>query len=123
MMLAIFLSLPVIILGGVIFYHLSGYPFNLTSFSVGAVLGTAANVLKVVLLDRSVKKAITLEAAKATNYVNLQALLRFVVTGSALLACVLIPPIKPYAIYGAALTLVAYQVSAYSTKLFVKKGS
>ncbi|MCL2023843.1 MAG: hypothetical protein FWG82_05670 [Oscillospiraceae bacterium] len=120
MLLVVCGFLPVIISGGAAYYFAVSRDFDLLSYAIGTALGVAANAVKVVLLDRSVKKTLTLDAAHAPNYARLQALLRFVITAAAPLLCALIPFISNAGLYGAIFAVATYHLAAYSTKLFIK---
>ena len=88
-------------------------------FALGALLGALLNVFKVWMLDRTVKKVVGMEAAKAGNYVRMQQLLRFVLTGLVLVAAALIPFIS---IWGAAVGVLTFQIALPFMKRGIKNG-
>jgi len=82
-------------------------------FVYGALLATACNVFKVILLDRAVKKTVSKDAASAANYLRLQQLLRFLLTGLVLVLAAFLPFLS---LWGAAAGVLSYQVAALSLK-------
>ena len=77
------LSAVVIIVGGAAIYR----SLEAVYFAFGVVLTSALNAIKVVLLERTVRKAVDIEEPDAgKNYVRLQYLLRYFLTGAVLLA-------------------------------------
>ena len=86
-------------------------------FAFGALLGVALNVGKIIMLDRTVGKAVRMEQKDAGNYVRLQHFLRFALTGLVFLAAALIPFIS---IWGAAAGVCTLQVALFFTKREVR---
>ena len=84
-------------------------------FASGVILTTALNILKLALIERTVKKAIDIESPDAgKNYVRFQSLLRYFLTGIVLLAAGLIsvyvdPPFIN--IWGAIIGIFTLQIS------------
>jgi len=87
-------------------------------FALGAFLGTAVNILKVIMLDRTVKKAVDMEKEKAGNYVRIQHLVRFLLTALVLILSVILSFININVIYGAAAGILTYPIAVYSVKRF-----
>ena len=85
-------------------------------FALGALLGTAANIAKVFLIENAVNKTVGMAAEKGGNYIRLQNFLRFLLTGTVLVAAAFIPFVS---LYGAAAGILGYQVAA----LFLKNYS
>jgi len=108
MMWVLCISLPVIIAGGAVyhFYH----KFSFMPFALGAALGTALNIAKVIMIDRAVKKIVNMDSVKAGNYVRSQHLLRFLLTGIVLVLTALIPFIN---LWGAAIGVLVYPIALY----------
>jgi len=101
----------VFMLGGAIFYRsIAAVPFAL-----GVIFPAALNVLKVIMLDRTVKKVVDMDDPNTgKNYVRLQYLLRYLLTGLLLLAIGLIhtrtdPPV--ISIWGAVAGIFTMQIS------------
>ena len=82
-------------------------------FAAGASLGVALNVLKVILLDRAVSKAVRMEKERAGNYIRIQHFLRFLLTGGVLVAAALLPFIS---IWGAAAGICTLQIALFFAK-------
>ena len=83
MILVIGISALVIIAGGAAIYR----SIEAIYFALGTILTSALNVLKVIMLERTVKKVVNIEEPETgKNYVRLQYLLRYFLTGIVLLA-------------------------------------
>ena len=87
------------------FRSLSFFPFAL-----GALSGVSLNVFKIIMLDRVVDKAIQMEEKKAGNYIMIQYLLRFVLTGLVLVASHFIPFIE---LWGTAVGVLTMPIAAF----------
>lgn len=79
-------------------------------FFFGAILGAAVSIVKVYLLERAVNLALEPGKANATAYIGLQQLLRFILSGLALLAGALIPQIN---LWGVVAGIFSYQLAVY----------
>ena len=87
MISVICISALVIITGGAIAYH----SIEAVYFALGVILTSALNVLKILLLERTVKKVSDMEEPDSgKNYVRFQYLLRYFLTGLVLLAAGLV---------------------------------
>ena len=83
MVVVIGISALVIIAGGAAIYR----SVEAIYFALGVILTSALNVFKVFLLERTVKKVVDIEEPETgKNYVRLQYLLRYFLTGAVLLA-------------------------------------
>jgi len=82
-------------------------------FALGALLGVALNVVKVLMLDKTVNRAVQMEKARAGNYIRIQLFLRYVLTGLVFLAAALIPFIN---IWGAAIGVCTLQIALFFAK-------
>jgi len=83
-------------------------------FSVGVVLTSALNVWKIYLLERTVTKTLNMDDPDTgKNYVRLQYLLRYILTGAVLLAAGLISYYTPHVsiAVGAIIGLFTMQIS------------
>jgi len=75
-------ALAIMVFGALIYRSLEAI-----YFAIGVMLTSALNILKVLLLERTVKKAVDMEDPDVgKNYVRLQYLLRYFLTGLVLLA-------------------------------------
>jgi len=111
MICVIGISALVIIVGGAAIYR----SIKAIYFALGVILTSALNVFKVFLLDRTVKKTIDIEDPDAgKNYVRLQYLLRYFLTGAVLLGAGLVTNyVKPpfINIWGAVAGIFTLQIS------------
>jgi hypothetical protein len=83
-------------------------------FAAGVVCLAAFNVYKTALIERAVKKAMTIDDPEtAKNYIRLQALFRFLLTGAALLITAFIPFID---ILGACAGAVTFHIAIYALR-------
>ena len=88
-------------------------------FAAGVILTAGINVLKVRMLDRAVAKTVDMEDGRAANYIRLQYLVRYFLTGAVLVVAALTPFIN---LPGAALGVLTWPAAAYALKFFMKKG-
>ena len=109
MIITICISLPVLVAASAVYYR----SFSFLPFALGALLGAATNVLKIILLDRAVEKLVDMEEEKAKNYVRIQHFLRYILTGAVLVLAAVVPFIS---IWGAAAGILTYQVALFSMK-------
>jgi len=82
-------------------------------FMIGVLLGTAVSIFKVFLLEYTVNNALTMEKTKASGYVSIQYILRFLLTGIILYLGAVVPQIS---IWGVAAGVLSFQLAAYSIK-------
>ena len=82
-------------------------------FFLGILLGSAVSIGKVFLLEKAVDKALTMEQKKAGNYVSIQHLLRFLLTGVVLVLGAILPQIS---LWGVAAGVLAFQLALYNIK-------
>ena len=94
---------------GAAFYRYFSYP----PFAFGALLGAALNILKVIMLNRTVIKLSNIEVERARNYALIQHLARFALTGAVLVLSAVLPFLD---IWGAATGIFIFQIAAYSMK-------
>ena len=109
--LAVCILCAIVILASVIYYR----SFEFLAFALGAFLTCGLNVVKIIMLERTVDKAIEMEAAHAKNYITAQYLFRLAITAVVLVAAALAPFIN---IWGAAAGILTYQPAVYSVKRF-----
>lgn len=96
-------------LGSILYYRSLGF----LPFLFGTVLGTGISIFKVLLLERTVDKAITLEGRNASNYVSLQHVLRLFLSGIVLVLGALVPQIS---LWGVVAGILAFQLAVYSVR-------
>ena len=112
MMLVFCISLPILIICGIL-YYLYNRSFTLLHFIYGAFLGTVTNIIRTIMLDRTVQRILTFGPEKASNYVRIQYLLRFLITGLALILAALVPFIN---LWATVIGILVYQIAIYFTK-------
>jgi len=105
MILVVCVSLLVLIAASLAYFR----SLEFLPFSLGALLGAATNVSKIIMLERAVDKAVGMETKRAENYLRIQYLLRYVITGVVLAASILVPFLN---IWGAALGILTMPVAA-----------
>jgi len=97
------------IAAGAAFYRYFSYP----PFAFGALLGAALNIIKIIMLNRTVIKLSSIAVERARNYALVQHLARFALTGAALVLSAMLPFLD---IWGAATGIFIFQIAAYSMK-------
>lgn len=60
------------------------FPGEIFNFAYGVFFGTIFSVLKLMLLERSLKKSVNMPEGQAQNYVRLHYMLRYFLTGAIL---------------------------------------
>jgi len=109
MTIVIGVSLLLPIVASIIYYR----SFAFLPFAFGALLGAALNILKVVLLDHTVKRVIAMGNKNAESYVRFQHFLRYLLTGLVFLASALLPFIN---IWGTAAGICTMQIAIFFAK-------
>lgn len=104
----------VCVLASIIYYR----SLEFLPFLFGAILGSVVSILKVFLVEHAVDKAITMETKKAGNYVNIQHLLRMLISGVVLALGALVPQIS---LWGVVAGILSFQLAIYNVK-FTSKG-
>lgn len=79
-------------------------------FLWGVLIGCAVSIYKVILLDKAVNKALSMESKQAGNYVTLQQLLRLGLSAIALVLGATVPQIS---LWGVVLGILAFQIAIY----------
>ena len=85
-------------------------------FAFGASLGAGLNVLKIKMLERTVRNSIDMERKNAANYVRFQYFLRFLITGLLLFLAVTFPFIS---LWGTIAGLLTMPPAAFYAKSFI----
>lgn len=88
------------------------------AFTMGIAFGLIFSILKLMLMQNSIKKSVLMPEAKAQRYANVQYMIRYVLTGVVLLVAALEPTID---ILGVFLGLLSMKVGAYIQILMIKK--
>lgn len=97
------------IIGSVLFYR----SLEFLPFLWGVILGSLTSIVKVVLLDKAVDKALSMDNKKAKNYVGLQHILRLFLSGVVLVLGAVVPQIN---LWGVVLGILAFQLSVYTVR-------
>lgn len=79
-------------------------------FALGVFLGSAVSIAKVLLLERAVDKALTMDQVKAGIYVSMQHVLRLLLSGIALLLGAVVEQIS---LWGVVAGILAFQLAVY----------
>ena len=87
------------------------------SFIYGALLGSGVSIYKVIILEKTVDKALGMEEKSAGNYVRLQHLLRLFISAVVLVLAAIVPWIS---LWGAAAGIFSFQISLYFINFSVK---
>jgi len=112
MIFVLCILLAVITVGSAIYYRSLAF----LPFATGALLVVALNIVKIVMLDHAVDKALTMtEGKSAGNYMRVQYFLRFILTGAVLVFAATSPYIN---LWGAVAGVFTMPVAAYSMKIF-----
>jgi multisubunit Na+/H+ antiporter MnhE subunit len=103
------LSLIFVVISAVYYRSISCLPFIF-----GVLIGTIVSVIKVMLLSKTVDKALSMEEKAASRYVNQQHFLRLLLTAAALLLGALVSVIN---LWGVVAGVFAFQISVYVMKI------
>ncbi|MFV0504134.1 MAG: ATP synthase subunit I [Lachnospirales bacterium] len=118
-LLFIFIALSIL---GFFFRNLSGLtlafgnvPF--INYQLGLAFGTIYSAIKIILLEKTLEKAVKLNPADAQNYVRVQYIVRYTLTFIALIVAALI---KPLDLLGAILGILSLQLATYIAGFSIK---
>ena len=111
MILVIVICVFVIIAAGTVlsFVHTA----ELLPIALGAVFGAAVSILKVLMIDRTVRKATDMAPETVGNYVRMQHFLRFALTGVLFVVAAIVPFIN---IFSAAAGILSFQAATMSMR-------
>ena len=101
--------LLLLIAGSAVYYR----SLDFLPFALGAMLGVAVNVLKVIMLDRTVGKAVQMQKETVSGFIRFQHFMRFLLTGAVFAVAALAPFIS---IWGAAAGILTLQLALYFAK-------
>ena len=105
-------ALLIVAVGGLFYRSYACLPF-----AAGALLASGWNALKVVMLERTVNKALDMEDPRAgKNYARAQHLLRYLIT-ALVLAAAAVAPDRFISLWGAAAGIFTFQAAAVAIKL------
>jgi hypothetical protein len=109
MNLVIIISCVVLCLAAVVYYRSA----EALPFVFGVIAASALNVVKIWMLARAVKKAVGMDENKIRIYMQIQMLIRYLLTAALLAAAVLVPFIS---LYGAAAGVLTMQAAAFAAR-------
>ena len=114
MIIAIVLITFICVLIAFIYYR----SLDFLPFLFGALLGAAVSITKVFLLENAVNQALLPGRTNAGLYIVFQNLIRFALTGLALLAGALIPQLS---LWGAVAGIFSYQLAVYIARFTARE--
>jgi len=120
MVLALCALLPVISAGGLAWFR----SFEALPFAAGVLIMTGVNVLKVLMIERTVRNTVSAgiadgrPAESRRNYVLIQYLLRYLITGLAIAAAL---KTEWVSVWGILAGILAFPVAAYSLRFMRAK--
>jgi len=120
MIQVITIAASILIVGGATLYFSIGTlpSIGALPFALGVILTSSLNVLKILLLERSVKKTVEIEDPNAgKNYIRIQYLLRYFLTAVILLVAGLTPFISVWGAIAGIFTLQIAVIAVRSMKL------
>ena len=88
------------------------------TFFLGIALGTGFSTLKMIMMERSVKKSLDMNSVSAGNYIRLNFTIRYFLTGVVLALAALVPTID---LWGAVIGVFASQVSVHFVNVLLRK--
>ncbi len=114
-MILISLSISALVLIVALFCYQQ--PQQRIDFSIGIAFGALFTILKVVVLERSLRKALNMSSAAAQNYTRLHYFIRYILTGVMLFVAA---KISPVCLFGAIGGLLPMQIAGYLVNFFFK---
>lgn len=109
MLFTIFVISSICVLGSAIYYR----SLDFLPFMFGILLGSAASISKVFLLEHAVDTALAMEQKHAGKYVGIQHFLRLLLSGFVLYLGAVIPQIS---LWGVAAGVLSLQLAVYNVK-------
>lgn len=100
-----------IIIAGAAYYRSS----EIFPFTLGVILTSALNVLKVTMIEREADRVANREVKNARSFGGFQYIFRFLLTGVVLVMATMVPFIN---FWGAVAGIFTLQIAAYSMKFF-----
>ena len=116
MIKAIAIISAIMMVGGTLLFHLTNTG-NTIGFVLGVAMSMALNMVKVIWLRHSVKRAVSMEQNTGGSYIGFQYILRFVATGLVLTASHFLPVVD---MFGAAIGLLSMPFANYAVNFIGK---
>ena len=79
----------------------------------GALFGAAISIVKILMIERTVNKAADMDTESVGNYIRVQHLFRFVITGALFVVAVFVPFVNTYS---AAAGILSFQAATLSMR-------
>ncbi|MCL1819836.1 MAG: ATP synthase subunit I [Oscillospiraceae bacterium] len=117
MMITIGIAVAVITAAAAAYYFLISDILQIFPFILGLALTAGLNIIKVYMIDKAVVKSLDKEGKSAANYIRLQYLIRYLLTGAVLIAAALIPFIN---LWGAIAGVFTMPIAAYSLRITLR---
>ncbi len=102
------------ILGSIIYYR----SLEFLPFFFGVLLGAITSIIKILLIQRTVDRAISMEKKQAKKHVGVQQLFRFLLSALVLIIGALVPQVS---LWGVVVGIVAFHPSVYIANYKMKK--
>ena len=119
MIIVMLITALIMIIAGAIVSAFYPVILSIFSFSLGVLLTTCLNIVKVVWLDRVVQRAVDMDdSATAGNYIRFQYLFRFLLTGLVFIFAIIVPVID---LWGALVGIFTFNVAKYALIFIIKK--
>lgn len=109
MIFTILIIALICILASIVYYR----SLDFLPFLFGVLIGSAVSIAKVVLLERAVDKALSMEKNRVRAYIGIQYILRLFLSGVVLILGALVPQIN---LWGVVAGILAFQLAAYNVK-------
>ena len=120
MSVAILLAALAVSVIGAVYFLISSRFLSILLFFFGVLLTSCLNIYKIILLERSVNKAINNELKSVKNHMRVQALLKLFLTGVILVAAVKLPIGDLALFWGAVFGVFTLSIAGYGLKIFNK---
>ena len=96
--------------------------FEIIPFAVGMLVMSALNCAKVLMLERSVERAVEIDdAATGKNYIRLQYFVRSILTAAVLVVAGLLHGTYPSLLWGAVIGILGFQIAAHALQAFMRR--
>jgi len=118
MILVIAVLSVLIAVGGGVFYFINDNIFGTLPFALGVFMAMCTNVAKVLLLKRTVERAVDMEEKSAKLHLQGQYLIRLLITAGVFGLAHVIPFVN---IMGALIGIFTLQIATHSLRLFIKE--
>ena len=120
-MIAVIVILSILVaVGGGVFYYTSNNLPGAFPFAMGAGVAMVANIIKVILLKRTVENAVGMDESKAKIHMQVQYFMRLMLMAGALTLSAFSPD-NLINLMGTIFAIFSFPIAAYSVKTFMKE--